>query len=271
MKCKKLLPSKRIVKILIMIAIIVGIAFFIHKGLGADQLKEDLMGSWYQTTDYTCSSFEITENDTDSLHESYQLRYNYDVLSDLEVEKYQIKFVNGNTLKIESWLNANKMTKHTIELNEDKTEMKITPAIKNDAQGQSETWYRGHPDSTILNKIENNKDDKQQKHKNEASAKEREKRMKDRIEITEFIYKITDYDRLDAYGIVTNNSAHAVKHIRINIDIIGKDTIELELPEDDAILYPGESVEFEKRHAGNKWVNSGDSCEIELIDYVIVD
>lgn len=270
MKLERLLTPKRTVTILVVIAIVIVSAVFVHRLLGADQLKEDLMGSWYQTGEYNCAVIEISEYDSQIANKNYWVEYQHDIIEANSKNGYKIKFVNTDTVKIKDRINENETVKHTIQFNENKNVFTISPAIGNDDPETSESWYKGQPNKELLTEIRNNNAELQAQREAESIARE-EEQMKNEIEITEFIYRLTDYDRLDVYGTVTNNSNHAVKHIRINIDIIGKDVIELELPEDDAILYPGESVKFDERHVGNKWVNSDDKCEIELIDYVIVD
>ncbi|MEG1525887.1 MAG: hypothetical protein RR475_12885, partial [Clostridia bacterium] len=94
-------------------------------------LKKAIVKEWYDTDGTIIKVLEIDDDEIE-----YRLETGYSWMG-TTLGSYDWKVISGNKIKINRF--ADDSTIFTIELNEDKNILKVTPAIT--STDASETWY----------------------------------------------------------------------------------------------------------------------------------
>lgn len=128
-KSIKKIPKTILIGIAAVICVIV-VAFIIN-GVNKANLKKELVKKWY---DVDGSIIKVLDIDEDKIE--YRLETGYSWL-DTSLGTYEWKPISGNKIKIKRF--NDKYETYTIELNDDKDVLKISPAIT--STDSSETWY----------------------------------------------------------------------------------------------------------------------------------
>ena len=127
-------PIKKIPKMvwlgIVAVVCIVSIIFIVI-GISKDNLKKALVKEWYDVDGSIIKVLDIDEHKIE-----YRLETGYSWL-DTSLGTYDWEPVNGNTIKIKRF--GSDYETYTIEFNDDKDVLKISPAITSVAS--SETWY----------------------------------------------------------------------------------------------------------------------------------
>lgn len=112
------------------IVCVIAIAFIVN-GINRANLKKALVKEWY---DVDGSIIKVLDIDDDEME--YRLETGYRWM-DTSLGTYEWKPVGGNKIKIKRF--GDKYETYTVELNDNKDVLKISPAITSTAS--SETWY----------------------------------------------------------------------------------------------------------------------------------
>lgn len=107
------------------------IVFLAISGIGKANLKKAIVKEWYDTDGTIIKVLEIDDDEIE-----YRLETGYSWMG-TTLGSYDWKVISGNKIKINRF--ADDSTIFTIELNEDKNILKVTPAIT--STDASETWY----------------------------------------------------------------------------------------------------------------------------------
>lgn len=105
--------------------------FYIVNGINQANLKKALVKEWYDADDSIIKVLDIDDNEME-----YRLETGYRWL-DTSLGTYEWKPISGNKIKIKRF--GDKYETFTVELNDDKDVLKISPAIT--STDSSETWY----------------------------------------------------------------------------------------------------------------------------------
>lgn len=114
----------------IVVAICITAIIFIAIGISKENLKRDLVKKWYNVDGSILMVLDIDEHELE-----YRLETGYSWI-DSTLISTEWEPVNGHTIKIKRY---GKYKIYTVELNDDKDVLKISPAITSD--DLSETWY----------------------------------------------------------------------------------------------------------------------------------
>ena len=128
-KPKKKIP--KIVFVIIAITTCIILAVIIANGLGKANLKKALIKEWYDVDGSILKVLDIKEDKME-----YRLETVYYLLNP-SLGTYEWKPVSGNRIKIKRY--NDQYETFTVELNDEKNILKISPAITSSAD--SETWY----------------------------------------------------------------------------------------------------------------------------------
>lgn len=258
MKLEKLQTPKHTVTILVVIAIVIVSIVFVNKGLGADQLKEDLMGSWYQADEYNCATIEVVEHGSQIANKNYRVEYQDDVIEGGLSDNYKIKFVNATTLKIEARYDESTMIKHTVHFSEDKNIITISPAIRDDDPETSESWYRGNPDPELLTEIAYNVEERQTRREAREKAEEMEELYAPENQFGVLtLMNVTGGTNGEGYyvkGTICNNSSSIIENIGIEVDFSDGSTRNATLCYIGKSLGAGDSMIFSEEFYVNKYI-----------------
>jgi uncharacterized Zn finger protein (UPF0148 family) len=115
----------------IIVIVCVAAIGFIVNGINQANLKKKLVKEWYALDG---SIIKVLDIDDDEME--YRLETGYQWMN-TSLGTYDWKPVSGNKIKIKQF--GDKYKTYTIELNEDKDMLKISPAIT--STDSSETWY----------------------------------------------------------------------------------------------------------------------------------
>lgn len=140
------------IRIILSILIVVGIVGIISfwRFLGAENLKENLLGEWYYVEDTRCSVLRVSES-------SLELVYDISDPYCSPREPKRIEFVDNDTLRVitDRLYDDDIEEEFTLIFNEDKTSVKLNPPII--AEGYRGVWHNGKPSNKILSEVNNNK------------------------------------------------------------------------------------------------------------------
>lgn len=128
-KTHKKIPKGVLVGIAAIVCVIVIV--FIVNGINQANLKKALVKEWY---DVDGSIIKVLDIDEDEME--YRLETGYRWM-DTSLGTYDWKPVSGNEIKIKRF--GDKYETFTVEFNDDKDVLKISPAIT--STDSSETWY----------------------------------------------------------------------------------------------------------------------------------
>lgn len=125
----KKLPKGVLVSIVTIVCVIAIV--FIINGINQANLKKALVKEWYDVDGSIIKVLDIDDNEME-----YRLETGYRWM-DTSLGTYDWKPVSGNKIKIKRV--GDKYETFTVELNDDKDVLKISPAIT--STDSSETWY----------------------------------------------------------------------------------------------------------------------------------
>ncbi|WP_434311246.1 zinc-ribbon domain-containing protein [Hominifimenecus sp. rT4P-3] len=128
-KSIKKIPKKALIGMVAVACVIVVV--FVISGINKANLKKALVKEWY---DVDGSILKVLDIDEDEME--YRLETGYSWI-DRSLGTYEWKPVGKNQIKIKQF--GDKYETFTIELNDDKDVLKISPAITSTAS--SEIWY----------------------------------------------------------------------------------------------------------------------------------
>lgn len=128
-KIRKKVPKGILVGIVAIVCVIAIV--FIVNGINKANLKKTLVKEWY---DVDGSIIKVLDIDDDEME--YRLETGYRWM-DTSLGTYEWKPISSNKIKIK-WF-GDKYETFTVELNDDKDVLKISPAIT--STDSSETWY----------------------------------------------------------------------------------------------------------------------------------
>lgn len=105
--------------------------FLVVNGIGKANLKKALVKEWYALEDSIIKVLDIEDDEIE-----YRLETGYSWL-DTSLGSYDWKVVSSNKIKVNRF--GDKYETYTIELNDEQTVLKISPAFT--SVDDSETWY----------------------------------------------------------------------------------------------------------------------------------
>ena len=122
--------SKKLIAVLAAVVCVIGI-FVAVTETGKANLKKDLVKTWYASGDSIVKVLDISDDEAE-----YRLETGYSWM-DTTLGTYEWKAVGKN--KIEMKRSSGSSETYTVELNDDKDVLTISPAIT--SLDSSETWY----------------------------------------------------------------------------------------------------------------------------------
>lgn len=128
-KPTKRLPKKLLYCIIAVVCIV--IAVFAVNEVTKANLKKTLIKEWYDVNDSIIKVLDVGEDNME-----YRLETGYSWM-DTSLGNYEWKPISGNKIKIKRF--NDKYETYTIEFNDDKDVLTISPAIT--SADSSETWY----------------------------------------------------------------------------------------------------------------------------------
>lgn len=119
------------VKIAIGVVALLAIVFFVVNEMGKASLKKELLRDWMDIDDGIIKVLDFSDNKVE-----YRLETGYSWM-DMTVGKYDYKVVSKNKIKINMF--GDKYETYTIEFNDDKNMITVTPAIT--SVDSKENWF----------------------------------------------------------------------------------------------------------------------------------